>query len=62
MNLIDFAPPAAALEPQRISIDVLHEKYCKGDESTIEALGLKIAFFTDPAGTYIELTQGLRGR
>jgi hypothetical protein len=24
--------------------------------------GLKIAFITDPAGTYIELTQGLRGK
>ena len=25
----------------------------------IEALGLAIAFFTDPWGTYIELTEGL---
>jgi lactoylglutathione lyase len=28
----------------------------------IDAIGVKIAFFTDPAGTYIELTQGLRGK
>jgi lactoylglutathione lyase len=28
----------------------------------IDAIGVKIAFITDPAGTYIELTQGLRGK
>ena len=27
----------------------------------IESLGLAIAFFTDPWGTYIELTEGLDG-
>jgi lactoylglutathione lyase len=32
------------------------------EPTSVEALGLKIAFITDPAGTYIELTQGLRGR
>jgi catechol 2,3-dioxygenase-like lactoylglutathione lyase family enzyme len=32
------------------------------EPAVIDALGLKIAFFTDPAGTNIELTQGLRGR
>jgi catechol 2,3-dioxygenase-like lactoylglutathione lyase family enzyme len=32
------------------------------EPATIEAIGLKIAFITDPAGTYIELTQGLRGK
>ena len=28
----------------------------------IPAIGLKIAFITDPVGTYIELTQGLEGK
>jgi len=28
-------------------------------DAEIEALGLAIAFFTDPWGTYIELTEGL---
>ena len=28
----------------------------------VEAIGLKIAFITDPIGTYIELTEGLRGK
>jgi predicted enzyme related to lactoylglutathione lyase len=32
------------------------------EPAPIEALGLRIAFLYDPAGTYIELTQGLRGR
>jgi catechol 2,3-dioxygenase-like lactoylglutathione lyase family enzyme len=32
------------------------------EPATVEAIGLKIAFITDPAGTYIELTQGLRGK
>ncbi|HET7925004.1 MAG TPA: VOC family protein, partial [Rhodanobacteraceae bacterium] len=32
------------------------------EPQTIDAIGLKIAFITDPAGTYIELTQGLRGK
>ena len=32
------------------------------EPAMIEAIGLKIAFITDPAGTYIELTQGLRGK
>jgi catechol 2,3-dioxygenase-like lactoylglutathione lyase family enzyme len=32
------------------------------EPAAIEAIGLTIAFITDPAGTYIELTQGLRGK
>jgi catechol 2,3-dioxygenase-like lactoylglutathione lyase family enzyme len=32
------------------------------EPAMIDAIGLKIAFITDPAGTYIELTQGLRGK
>ena len=28
----------------------------------VPAIGLKIAFITDPVGTYIELTQGLAGK
>lgn len=30
------------------------------EPTAIEAIGLKIAFITDPIGTYIELTEGLR--
>lgn len=32
------------------------------EPALIEAIGVKIAFIVDPAGTYIELTQGLRGK
>jgi catechol 2,3-dioxygenase-like lactoylglutathione lyase family enzyme len=32
------------------------------EPAMVEAIGVKIAFITDPAGTYIELTQGLRGK
>jgi lactoylglutathione lyase len=32
------------------------------EPAMIDAIGVKIAFITDPAGTYIELTQGLRGK
>jgi catechol-2,3-dioxygenase len=42
----------------------LREKGIKFDREPqlIDAIGVKIAFITDPAGTYIELTQGLRGK
>lgn len=39
------------LEDQGIEFDVPYRR--------IESLGLSIAFFTDPFGTYIELTEGL---
>jgi catechol 2,3-dioxygenase-like lactoylglutathione lyase family enzyme len=32
------------------------------EPAEIEAIGLKIAFLTDPIGTYIEITEGLRGK
>jgi catechol 2,3-dioxygenase-like lactoylglutathione lyase family enzyme len=32
------------------------------EPAMVDAIGVKIAFITDPAGTYIELTQGLRGK
>jgi len=35
--------PANALAPQPISLDVLHEKYLKGDESSIEDLYARVA-------------------
>lgn len=50
----DFDAFAAKLRNKGIKFD--------REPSAVEALGLKIAFITDPAGTYIELTQGLRGR
>ncbi len=43
MNLSDLSLPAAALEPQPISIDVLREKYCKGDEATIDDVNARVA-------------------
>jgi catechol 2,3-dioxygenase-like lactoylglutathione lyase family enzyme len=45
---------AAALKAKGIVFD--------REPAMIDAIGVKIAFLTDPAGTYIELTQGLRGR
>lgn len=45
---------AAALKAKGVVFD--------REPAMIDAIGVKIAFFTDPAGTYIELTQGLRGR
>ena len=36
MNLSDFPFANAAMAPQEISIDVLREKYCKGDEQSID--------------------------
>ncbi len=43
---------AKKLEAQGVKFDVPYEK--------VPALGLAIAFFTDPFGTYIELTEGLK--
>ena len=40
-----------ALKAKGIAFDVEYRE--------VESLGLKIAFITDPAGTYIELTEGL---
>ena len=43
MNLQDLPMAAAALEPQAISIDVLLEKYAKGDEATILEVQQRVA-------------------
>ena len=40
------------LEAQGIKFDVPYRK--------VPALGISVAFLTDPWGTYIELTEGLR--
>lgn len=47
----DIAAFVKSLEAKGIAID--------GAIREVPALGLKIAFFTDPSGTYIELTEGL---
>ena len=49
----DLEAAVQALEAQGIAMD--------GPIREVPALGLKIVFFTDPAGTYIELTEGLLG-
>ena len=50
-ELDDLAAFCKMLEAKGIEFDVpLRE---------IPAIGLKVAFFTDPAGVYIELTEGL---
>ena len=43
MNLRDLVPSAAALEPQAISLDVLREKYCKDNETSIEDVNARVA-------------------
>ena len=43
MNLRDLVPSAAALEPQTISLDVLREKYCKDNETSIEDVNARVA-------------------
>ncbi|WP_295639295.1 adenosylcobalamin-dependent ribonucleoside-diphosphate reductase [uncultured Methylibium sp.] len=43
MKLNDLPAPDAALEPQAISIDVLLEKYAKGNESSIEDVLHRVA-------------------
>ena len=43
MKLNDLPAPDAALEPQAISIDVLLEKYAKGNESSIEDVQRRVA-------------------
>jgi hypothetical protein len=39
------------LEASGVKLDVAYRK--------LPALGISLAFFTDPFGTYIELTEGL---
>ena len=43
MNLRDLVPATAALEPQSISLDVLREKYCKDNETSIEDVNARVA-------------------
>jgi len=43
MNLRDLVPSAAALKPQAISLDVLREKYCKDNETSIEDVNARVA-------------------
>ncbi len=43
MNLRDLVPSVAALAPQAISLDVLREKYCKDDETSIEDVNARVA-------------------
>ena len=43
MNLRDLVPSAEALEPQAISLDVLREKYCKDNETSIEDVNARVA-------------------
>ena len=43
MNLSDFPLSPAAMAPQVISIDVLREKYCKGDEASIDDVNARVA-------------------
>ncbi len=43
MNLNDLPVSCAALEPQQISLDVLREKYCKGDEMSIDDVNTRVA-------------------
>lgn len=48
----DLAEFAKKLEAKGVKFDIPYRK--------VERLGISIAFFTDPWGTYIELTDGLR--
>ena len=43
MNLRDLVPSVAALAPQAISLDVLREKYCKDNETSIEDVNARVA-------------------
>jgi hypothetical protein len=43
MNLRDLVPSAAALKPQAISLDVMREKYCKDNETSIEDVNARVA-------------------
>ena len=45
---------AAHLRSEGVSFDV--------EPREIARIGLKIAFITDPIGTYIEITEGLAGK
>jgi catechol 2,3-dioxygenase-like lactoylglutathione lyase family enzyme len=47
----DLEPFCKKLEASGVKFDVAYRK--------VPALGLSIAFFTDPWGTYVELTEGL---
>lgn len=50
-EVTDLAAFCKKLEAKGIKFDVPYRE--------VPAIGLKIAFFTDPSGTYIELTEGL---
>lgn len=53
-DVADMDAFAARLDALGIELDVPPRR--------VEAIGLTIAFITDPAGTYIEITQGLAAR
>jgi len=50
-ELVDLKSFCKQLEAKGIKFDVPYRE--------IPSLGLKVAFFTDPSGVYIELTEGL---